>query len=670
MFPLKRSLAAFALSALFLSTGCSDDDPVAPEPEPPERIPVERTHFSSDYLNNQFFRLDLPEREANGRTGGERIDIPSIRFFQFMGTGTPQRDDVTNVAAYVDSTGFRDWDDIDFADPYDYGYRWRHIQLNTVDLMFDVDGELVALDLREDFGASTVLACTYRVLDGVGNLVAQVGDDPYLMLPEQEIPGSPELHYRMKLLKARANKPDPHVFDYILRNIYSLGSRQIDPSIFDFRIEFNDVVLDYPQVDEMGIDYLHIFGLDSKNQQGEPGRDGIADFHDPTLFDLDRGYLKFPLDFPHPFAAGEEAYRQNLDPDVDNFGWEGTRLAQNQTPELYDSDVLPSEYPQFAKFRLVVETMEFPPPPPFPLPQVISLERTDWFWASAPFVGENDPNPQIYPPENRVDHVRWFLPKDRVLRRYLDPDLPNSQRDITQPAMNMYLRSDDGAWDAENWGGIMQGVSRSGWDLGAAENLEIWLNDGEPDIAQRRGRLHIDFGYLDEDGFWPLDDDGWLVVRQWEAEDINHDGIWTYDEDIGLDGNEFGPQRYQADYEIDGDTPFPRINGTARNNREDTEDINGNSWMDRDNGYFTTVIDLRATEPEIDVVHDYENVQDLVAEGIAWRKYRVPLDDLDNFSDGTTANIRAVTHFRIWYEDPTGTGPSAVEIQISDLRFN
>ncbi len=42
----------------------------------------------------------------------------------------------------------------------------------------------------------------------------------------------------------------------------------------------------------------------------------------------------------------------------------------------------------------------------------------------------------------------------------------------------------------------------------------------------------------------------------------------------------------------------------------------------------------------------------------AWRKYRIALGEVDSVAAGTAANIRAVTHVRIWYETTT-RGPPA-----------
>ncbi len=54
--------------------------------------------------------------------------------------------------------------------------------------------------------------------------------------------------------------------------------------------------------------------------------------------------------------------------------------------------------------------------------------------------------------------------------------------------------------------------------------------------------------------------------------------MFSFDEDLGLDGyGEEGPQRYIANFNVDGDTPYPFINGSAKNSREDTG-TEGGGW--------------------------------------------------------------------------------------------
>lgn len=803
--------------------------------------------LSSDYLNNRFFRLDLPASEPFGRQGDARIRFSSLKIFQMMPTGQYQPGEITNVAVYVDEQGYRAWaDSVDFTAPADYGPRWREV--TNFDTLLDSNGGLIAVDMRTRLDDSDVLAVVYTVESATGQVLGTVGDNPDLGLPTQALPNVSGTFYRMKQLKAVSTNTHPHVFGYVLRNIYSLGGANIDPSTFELRIERADNTLQ-PAQDENGIDYVRIFGLDRKNAQGGSRPDGLVDTDDTYLFDLNRGLLKFPLDFPQPFNAAEEKYRAYADTTA--FTWNSTFLANNLAPGLYDPNVQTSEYPGFARFRIVARhaaasssfnlgasnieegsetvtldgrvltrdvdyeidytfgeiqlkgdaanltadskigvdyqyapflgggntslmgfslgydlgrdsklattwlyqsesivgekaklgeepsknlvgnlnfqhtlkpsfltrvanflsrndseresSVQFSGELALSLPNpntkgqvyledfegvdasdVITLSRLGWSWASAPKLGagwlaEHADN-RLFSPEKRVPVVRWYLPKDRVLRRYLNPDLVNQERDETQSAMDLYLRT-DGIWQPDNWGGIMRGISRTGLDLSKSQFVEVWINDGIADPSRRSGRLHVDFGYVDEDGFWPRDANGDPVVGEWEREDgiVNGspDGVFNaVTEDIGLDGlggNADDPRAYGAEYEatINGipDAPFPRINNTGRNSREDSEDLNANGRFDRANGYFTVTIDLKDTMPLVDVVQDYDNVRELIDNNIAWRKYRIPMAVVDSVSAGASANIKAITHARVWYENDSPAPPSTVHLQLSELRF-
>lgn len=798
---------------------------------------------SSDYLNNRFFRLDLPADEPAGRQAGERILYTSVKIFQLMPTGQFQPGDLANVAAYVDEQGFRAWDTaVDFTAPLSYGPRWREI--TAFDPLLDSNGGLVAIDMRSRMDDADVLAVVYTVVDAAGATVGTVGDNPDVTGPTQAFPGSEnQLFYRMKLLKAVSTSTPPHVFRYVLRNIYSLGGSNIDRSTFELRIERDEPGSAQPAQDENGIDYIRIFGLDRRNAQNAGRPDGLVDSGDEFLFDLTKGLLKFPLDFPEPFNGTEAQYRAYADTSA--FTWEGTFLQENVRGEFYDPDVLPTDYAQYAKFNIVARhaaasssfnlgasnieegsevvsldgrtltrdvdyeidytfgeiqlkgdaanltadskiavdfqyapflgggntslmglslgydlgrdsklattvlyqsesivgekaklgeeparnlvgnvnlqhtlrpgflttvanflsrndseresTVQFSGEVALSKPNpntkgqvyledfegvdasdVISLNRLGWSWSAAPHLGaawrQERADSREFTPLTRVPVVRWFLPQERVLRRYLNPDLVNQERDETQSTMDLYLRTAAGSvWQPDNWGGITRGISRTGLDLSKSQFVEVWVNDQVADPSQRSGRLHIDFGYINEDGFWPLDGSGNPIVGTFQKEDgvdgTTPDGVWTYNEDIGLDGDDSDAKRYRADFNYEGDSPFPLINQTARNNREDTEDLNANGILDRTDGYYTITIDLKDTEPLVDVVQDYDDVQELIDGNIAWRKYRIPLAAVDSVSVGSSANLKAVTHARIWYENDGAAPPSTVHLQLSELRF-
>ncbi len=199
----------------------------------------------------------------------------------------------------------------------------------------------------------------------------------------------------------------------------------------------------------------------------------------------------------------------------------------------------------------------------------------------------------------------------------------------------------------------MRGISRAGLDLTQAQFVEFWVNDFRPDTSGsdlsrvRSGRLHVDFGDIDEDFFWPPDAQGNLTVGTEQWEDANRDGVFTYEEDIGLDGV-WNAERteviregelYDAEYGS-ASNPYPAINNTARNNYEDSEDLNDNTVIDRTNAFFSVTVDLRETEPEVDVLYDYAegdyaddpaiqaDLAQLRADGLSWRKYRIRLSDV------------------------------------------
>ena len=355
------STAIFLVLAMFLLNGC-DDDCASPEDLPGQTIVIEEhSILSSNYLNNQFFFLDLPPyfgvpvHDVPGRDPSALIiDPSSIAIFQLMGAGVWGPNDVQNVAAYIDSTGVF-WSTgespaPDFSDPYLYGPRWREVDFEFI---LDIDGGIVAVDLGRQMAPQDVFAVTYDVISQDGQIHYKIGDRPgwddddRIHLPNEEGP-----YYRMKILKAPEDRQEPFTFFYVLRNIYSLGFSHIDIDSVSLKIERNDNSSS-PELDENAIPYIQLFGLDKLGQDGSLGPDGFADFMVDFTFDLERGLLFFPLIFPQPFNASEDIYADYANDD--NFQWEGTFLQENQAPELYDPETLSLFYPGFGFFKIVVQ---------------------------------------------------------------------------------------------------------------------------------------------------------------------------------------------------------------------------------------------------------------------------------------------------------------------------
>ena len=249
------------------------------------------------------------------------------------------------MAAYVDESGR--WQDIDFQQPQYYGFRW---QMLDWDLRANIDGELENLDLRESLPLDAVVGIVYRVINQNGDLVFKVGDIPGFDEDDRiNLPGETESYYRIKLLKGDAVDQHSHPFNLVRRNVYDIGTRSINIEGLDLKIEWNAPGTNL-DVDEMGLSYVQIFGLDSQHLNGTNGSDGIPDFHDGLLFDLRKGLLFFPLSFSQPFASSEVSYSENADSDL--FVWSGSYLQMHQTPQIYDLNTFPHDYSQYSPFVL------------------------------------------------------------------------------------------------------------------------------------------------------------------------------------------------------------------------------------------------------------------------------------------------------------------------------
>ena len=347
--------AVLALAAAL--AGCADDAPV---PTGPIGLPptVVRHVDSADYLANRFFRLDLPQHtpgverpDAPGRPAWGVIDPVSIRVYRAVLVDNHQPDDIAAAAAFRDTSGIWDCDFSPGGDLARTAPSWRPVDL---EMMTDTDGRIVAVDLLAEFLDSDVLAAVYDVVDpATQELLYSVGDRPGRDEERRiDLHGDGTLYYRLKLLKDSRLLADPHTWQLALRNVYSLGATHIWS--LDLSIELLGDALQQPELDANGLPWFRILGLDRQDALGGEGPDGVADWHDPLLFDLQRGLLRFPLELPEPFAARREVYEALAASDA--FVWETSLLPDHLAPELYDLEAPPGSLSQFSRFRLVVTT--------------------------------------------------------------------------------------------------------------------------------------------------------------------------------------------------------------------------------------------------------------------------------------------------------------------------
>jgi len=342
------AVAAVALCAL-VPAGCGDD---AAAPEPQGTVDTFAI-MSDQFIGYRFFHLDRPELESAGRTAQERIDPNSIMVFLRMNPvmSPPGPYDITNVAVYPDSAGCREWATRgDFGEPFATGFVWRTVNFA---IRLDATGELEGIDFGASAGNADILAVRYDVVDADGIVIVRVGDDPREP-PWRFMPGSAEPFYFLKLLKAPAADPEPFSGRLEMRNIYSLGGTNLDPSRLTVRIEARHDRAD-PQLDEHGMPYLRIFGLDRYDGNGDPVADGLADLNRDEVFDLQHGMLVFPKSFDEPFAASPAAYEANVNDPPWVYAGSGF-LGSHQAPQLYDPLTPRAELRAYGYFKIVIET--------------------------------------------------------------------------------------------------------------------------------------------------------------------------------------------------------------------------------------------------------------------------------------------------------------------------
>jgi len=330
----------------------------------------------------------------------------------------------------------------------------------------------------------------------------------------------------------------------------------------------------------------------------------------------------------------------------------------------------------------------------------ISMSRGGWAWASFPAVADTNGAGRLYNQPSQRAFTRWHREQPSVKRAELNPELSEREREDIVQTLALKMISNDAVnnpanpiWQDNEYGGIMRGFPGE-VDLSRSQFLEFWINDFAAGLPadQREGRIHFDFGYINEDYFWSPRDDGSFELGGDDSEDdppFNNrlDGL----EDRGLDrvwsnpdNREPGEAEYQNhpllpglpkptgadepsytdtggdDYlanefidelvvKNDADNPIRNdpvlkdeqylyINGTEGNNQFDTEDLNRDSVFGKADGYYSLVLDLSNEDDVIVNVNDEfgsqfgDDLLDPNDKGNSWRKYRLDLRALQQIT--------------------------------------
>ena len=153
--------------------------------------------------------------------------------------------------------------------------------------------------LSEDLGfirlrqkaTDEVIGCTYVIADRItGDTLSIVGEGIT----------STNDALKLKMLKPRNLSPSHPVWPLMFKNVYYLGTNNINKEGFELRI-INDRLTVPSHLDNQGNPYITLFGLDSLNESGIRTADQKIDLTNPNIINLMDGELFLPAF--HPFAA-------------------------------------------------------------------------------------------------------------------------------------------------------------------------------------------------------------------------------------------------------------------------------------------------------------------------------------------------------------------------------
>ncbi|MFQ6613443.1 MAG: hypothetical protein ACE5D1_01245, partial [Fidelibacterota bacterium] len=195
-----------------------------------------------------------------------------------------------------------------------------YIDPNRPDFLPDkkVDGNFIRLErdvdytLAENLGyvrmnisvPNEVIGCTFDLVDYTsGDTVFTVG---------HQVSAEDSTLILLMLKTANPHPNDPN-WDLMFKNVYSLGTTNINREGFAVRVVNNRATPESDR-DKQGIVYLTQFGLDSLDNNGHTRPDEIVDMDNGNIVNLVSGELHFPSFFP--FASADSLPGGNNNPSL------------------------------------------------------------------------------------------------------------------------------------------------------------------------------------------------------------------------------------------------------------------------------------------------------------------------------------------------------------------
>jgi hypothetical protein len=248
----------------------------------------------ADYARYRMFDIGVitdPVADTTINMIGPDDQIVEFRLFESTGISTERRGSAYEYWLEKDNPNFS-------LNPMQSEF----IELgNSIDYIFDIGRRRVSFPRRRSGVENRALAyyMRYQTPGGATVEIGRLGDT-----------------LELQLLKTRNPRPNDPFWDAEWKNVYELGTREIDYQDLDLRIykgdrgtEQNPSVANLDHQD--GVPYLEIFGLDVQNASGAIGSpDGKID-NNYEFLDLEGGLLYFPdrrpFDTEESYATGSNS---------------------------------------------------------------------------------------------------------------------------------------------------------------------------------------------------------------------------------------------------------------------------------------------------------------------------------------------------------------------------
>ena len=270
---------------------------------------------SSDTIEDTGFTLSIPSYYplVNGLHPIGNVVIRNFELYKIDASNNPQADPGT---AYIDPN--------DLSLYPDKSKEGAFIRLERGS-DYSINEDLGFIRMRNSL-QNEIIAAHFQLVDRTtGQLIIQIGEG----VSEQNS------NLVLKMIKAQSSHPNHPAWDLMFKNVYSMGSTNIDSQSLEVSIVDNFSTPISDRADN-GNTFLNLFGLDNFNQSGASTPDEVIDFNNPNIVNLQTGEIHLPALLP--FVSNDDIVGGNENSDLFEFLQEGKMYtSSNRTEYTGDS---------------------------------------------------------------------------------------------------------------------------------------------------------------------------------------------------------------------------------------------------------------------------------------------------------------------------------------------